>query len=488
MDFKQLEIKSQIHEAIEEIGFENMTEIQAQSIPLALQNKDILGQAQTGTGKTASFVIPILNQIEINSELQALILAPTRELAVQITEEIKKFGKYLKVNCISIYGGDPIERQLKLLKTGPQIVVGTPGRTIDLMNRKKLKLHNIQHFALDEVDEMLNMGFIDDVEIITQKLPKTKQTLLYSATMPSRIKKICDTYLNDPVHVKVKAKSLTVDKVSQSFMICKNSLKPEVVRDIILLRKNQKIILFVQTKRSCDEMFDYLNKQGLRVAKIHGDIVQQMRLRTIAQFRENQFEVLIATDVVARGIDIDNVDLVINMELPQDREYYIHRIGRTGRGKSVKGEAISVITPNEHRKEFRHYEKYLNCTIAEIKRPSKQDIITSLLMSNYNKIDTHITNSEIEEAYLSLTHLLLDNHNEKVIIPHLLAMLLPELSAKQSSADTPNRRDDRESDGRSRNRNNRGGSNRSGSNNRSRDNRTSRSSGGKDAAHRRRQR
>lgn len=433
MKYSELNVNDKILKAVEDMGFEEMTKIQEAAIMPAVMGEDILGQAQTGTGKTASFVIPVLEKLDFNSrDVQAIMLAPTRELAIQIKNEIGKIGKYMNINVVAVFGGDPIDKQIKLLRDKPQIVVGTPGRTLDLLKRKKLKLHEIKFFVLDEVDEMLNMGFIDDVEEIISQMPSQKQTLLFSATMPERIKRIANKYLTNPKHIKVNAKSLTVDKVEQGYMIVKHKQKLEVLEDILLLRQGEKVIVFAQTKKMCDEVYDYLKERQIRVGKIHGDIVQKTRTMTIEQFKKDRFDVLIATDVVARGIDIDGITLVVNLELPQDREYYIHRIGRTARGNSKKGEAITLVTPSAYSKEFKHYPKYLNCDIKELKRPTQKDIVGRLMWKYTEAIQTEIAkNDKLDESYYSLSATLLAEHNENLLIPILLKQLYPELGEKK---------------------------------------------------------
>ncbi len=429
MKLEELNLKPEIVKAVSEMGFDQFTEIQAQAIPFANEGRDVLGQAQTGTGKTAAFVIPVLEQLDLKSDdLQAIILAPTRELAIQICAEIEKIGKHMNVRTMSVYGGDPIDKQIKLLKNRPHIVAGTPGRCLDLLSRKKLKLHNIKYFVLDEVDEMLNMGFIDDVESITKAMPSQKQTLLFSATLPKEIKRICEKYLVDPAHIKVDAKSLTVDKVTQRFIVVKKKLKNEVLDNLLLLGGKQKVIVFTQTKRDCDELYDFLKEKRYRAGKIHGDIVQKTRTKTIEQFRDGKFEILVATDVVARGIDIDGVELVVNYELPQDIEYYIHRIGRTGRGTSEKGDAITLVTPAVYKKEFRTYPKRLKCEITEMERPTYAQVIEKLQGQYYSQVTKKIGTEEIDDNFNAMASMLLAEHNEYMLVPFLLKQLYPELS------------------------------------------------------------
>lgn len=500
MYFNELNIKEGLISDIKKKGFEEMTDIQKESIPPALEGRDILGQAQTGTGKTAAFLIPIINQLHLDQKsTQSLILVPTRELALQVYKEAESLGDALDVRALAVYGGDSIDRQIQGLKRNPHIVVATPGRAIDLINRKKLKLNHINFFCLDEVDEMLNMGFIEDIEFISSVMPKEKQTLLFSATMPDRIKKITQKYLIDPKIIKVKSKSIVADKVDQSYIIVKQKQKLLVLKNLIDLNKGNKIIIFAQTKRSTDEIHEFLQGQGLKVGKIHGDLPQNTRTKTIQSFRDGNLDYLVATDVVARGIDIDNIDLVINFELPQDIEYYIHRIGRTARGTSAKGRAITLVSPNIYNKEFKHYERQLNVKIKEEKKPELNDVIGALQGRYLEEISQDRKKSE--RAYQELASNLLEQMDAVELVEQLLIRAYPELSkeatlktiskiqgddSKRNNGNNRGGRNKRRSnsgrnDGRSNNRGNssRGDRNNGGNRNKSKKNKNSRKSSGK---------
>lgn len=460
MKFNELELREELQKVLVENGFEDATEIQSESIPVALSGRDIIGQAQTGTGKTLAFCLPILNAVADNDSLQVLMLAPTRELAVQIANEIDKLTKYMDVKVLSVYGGDPIDRQIQFLKKRPQIVVGTPGRVLDLIKRGKLKLHEVQYFVLDEVDEMLNMGFIDDVELIASKLNRDKQTLFFSATMPDRIKNICTKFLNDPEIIRVKSKSLTVDKVDQYYVVCKDQQKYQMLKNIIDFKANDKTIIFTQTKRKADEVYEFLIDHKYKVDKIHGDLTQKQRLSTIDRFKAGKLNFIVATDVVARGIDIEGVQLVINLELPQDIEYYIHRIGRTGRGNAARGEAITIVTPRAYDKEFRHYERKLNCVIDKFVPPTESEIVSKLQVSYFEKISESLS-KDIEQSYYDLADMFA-GEDSRVVIAALLQSAYPELSTKKRKVETVNtdrpRRDgDRRNDRGGRNGSGRGG-------------------------------
>ncbi|MFV0288077.1 MAG: DEAD/DEAH box helicase [Mycoplasmatales bacterium] len=431
MKFNELDIKETIKEAIAQKGFEQMTDIQKEAIPKALAGQDILGQAQTGTGKTAAFAIPIINQIEIeNKKVQALILVPTRELALQVAKEINSLTTEGVIKAISVFGGDPIDKQLRELKNNPQIVVATPGRCIDLINRNKLKIKNLKFFALDEVDEMLNMGFIEDVEYISSMMPSERQTLLFSATMPERIKKIANKYLQDPEVIKVKSKSIVADRVDQYYIKAKAKQKNLILKNIIDLNNKDKIIIFTQTKRSADEVSDFLLSYSLMVGKIHGDLPQAARTKTIQKFRDSTIQYLVATDVVARGIDIDNINLVINYELPQDIEYYIHRIGRTARGMDNKGRAITLVTPRAYDKEFRHYERQLKVKIKE-QHPPKVEEVIEILKEKYVK-QILKTNDVKEKSFYEVAQKLCEVKEAEQIIANLLKQLYPQLSKEEN--------------------------------------------------------
>ncbi len=477
MKFNELNIKKEILSAVEAKGFESMTDIQAESIPVALKGKDILGQAQTGTGKTAAFGIPIVNKIELeNKNVQALILVPTRELALQVAKELNSLAGSLPIKAISIYGGDPMEKQLRELRDKPQIVVATPGRCIDLINRNKLKVKNLKFFALDEVDEMLNMGFIDDVEFISSVMPETKQTLLFSATMPDKIKNIASKYLVEPHIIKVKSKSIVADRVEQFYIKAKAKQKNLVLKNLVDLNNKDKIIIFTQTKRSADEVSDFLLSYGLLVGKIHGDLPQKARTLTIEKFRQNKIQYLVATDVVARGIDIDNVDLVVNYELPQDIEYYIHRIGRTARGSSAKGKAITLVTPNAYDKEFRHYSKKLKVEIKELPQPKIGEVI-SILKEKYVK--QLVESKDIDEPiFFEMAHEIMEQKEVYQLLANLLFEKYPQLSKKENLKLV----EKSENNNGSRNSRNRGSNNSKGSRNRrsNSDNKSRRNDGRRD--------
>ena len=347
MKFNEFNLSAELLAEIEKAGFVEASPIQEQTIPLALEGKDVIGQAQTGTGKTAAFGLPTLEKIDVdNTVIQALVIAPTRELAVQSQEELFRFGRSKGVKVRSVYGGSSIEKQIKALKSGAHIVVGTPGRLLDLIKRKALKLDHIETLILDEADEMLNMGFLEDIEAIISRVPETRQTLLFSATMPEAIKRIGVQFMKEPEHVKIAAKELTTDLVDQYYIRVKEGEKFDTMTRLMDVEQPELAIVFGRTKRRVDELTRGLKIRGFRAEGIHGDLDQNKRLRVLRDFKNGNLDVLVATDVAARGLDISGVTHVYNYDIPQDPESYVHRIGRTGRAGKT-GQSITFVSPNE---------------------------------------------------------------------------------------------------------------------------------------------
>lgn len=369
--FKDLPLSKEVLKGIDNMGYENPTPIQERTIPTLLDGKDIIGQAQTGTGKTLAFGSVLLSQIQKKERcIQGLILSPTRELALQIHEELDRIGKYTNLSIVSVYGGSEIERQIRQIKKGADIIVGTPGRIQDLMRRKVLKFQNIQYLVLDEADEMLNMGFIDDIENILKNTPKEKQTILFSATMPSPIKKIASSYMQeDYMHIQIKTKSMTASTVSQYYFETNAKDKFEVLCRILDSRHIDNAIIFCRTKRSVDEIVKAMQQRHFQVEAMHGDLSQNQRMSTLKRFKSGHLQYLVATDVAARGIDVENISHVINYEMPQEEELYIHRIGRTGRANKT-GEAYSIVTSRE--KSF----------LKSIERKTKSSIERKMIPTN----------------------------------------------------------------------------------------------------------
>jgi ATP-dependent RNA helicase DeaD len=368
--FDDLAISKELLKAVREVGFEEMTPIQAKAIPLILQGRDVIGQAQTGTGKTLAFGLPVLESINPKTKKpQAVILCPTRELAIQVAEELQSMLKHKKeIAVLPVYGGQPIDRQIRGLKSGAHVIIGTPGRTIDHIRRGTLKLEAVKTVVLDEADEMLNMGFIDDVETILKHIPKERQTLLFSATMPGPILNLTRTYQKDPELVKVVHKQLTVPNVEQSYFELRESAKLDVLCRVVDMYGLKSSLVFCNTKRKVDEVVSQLAARAYLALGLHGDMTQVQRMHAMERFKRNRSEILVATDVAARGLDIDDIEAVFNYDMPQDEEYYVHRIGRTARaGKS--GQAFSFVVGSEIHM-LREIEAYASTIIEYKKIPS----------------------------------------------------------------------------------------------------------------------
>ena len=372
--FEDLPINDDIKRAVIEMGFEEPSPIQAQSIPVILSGKDVIGQAQTGTGKTAAFSIPILEMVDQNDKsLQAIVLCPTRELAIQVSAEIKKIGKYMHgVRTLPVYGGQPIDRQIKSLKSGVQVVIGTPGRVIDHINRKTLKLDKVKIVILDEADEMLDMGFREDIEMILSKTPEERQTTFFSATMAKGILDLTRKYQNDPEHIKVVRQELTVPNIKQYYIETRSSNKLEVLCRLVDVYNPKLSVVFCNTKRLADELVSDLQARGYFADALHGDLKQTQRDIVMDKFRNGTIDILVATDVAARGIDVDDVEAVFNYDLPQDEEYYVHRIGRTGRA-GRHGMSFTFVFGKDMRK-MRDIERYTKSKLAKHEIPSIADV------------------------------------------------------------------------------------------------------------------
>ncbi|MCK8825303.1 DEAD/DEAH box helicase [Fuchsiella alkaliacetigena] len=410
--FKELGLSTEINKAIEDMGFEEATPIQAQAIPHILEGKDVIGQAQTGTGKTAAFGIPTLEMVEEDSkEVQSLILCPTRELAIQVSEEIKRLSKYKrKIKALPIYGGQSIKRQIKALKKGVQIVIGTPGRIMDHMRRGTLKIANLKSIILDEADEMLNMGFRDDIETVLKGIEGERQTIFFSATMPRAILKLRKKYQNNPEIVKVVRKKLTVPNIEQAYFEVKKGNKLEVLSRLIDIYNPELALVFCNTRKQVDELAIKLQARGYFVDGLHGGLKQPQRDRVMNKFKNGTIEILVATDVAARGIDVDDIEIVFNYDIPQDQEYYVHRIGRTGRiGKT--GLAFTFVVGREIY-QLKSIEKYTKTNIERRRIPSANDVkeikmellldrVTETLENDNLTLETQLIEKLIEDDYVS---------------------------------------------------------------------------------------
>jgi ATP-dependent RNA helicase DeaD len=371
--FRALHLSEPVMRAVIDAGYEVPTPIQEQSIPILLEGRDLIGQAQTGTGKTAAFALPLAERLDPTQRYpQAIVLLPTRELCIQVAQEMHNLSRYRKLKVVPIYGGQPIDRQFRALSQGPQIVVGTPGRVLDHLRRGTLDLSRVQVVILDEADEMLNMGFLEDVEEILKSAPAERQTALFSATMPPRIAALARDYLKEPQRVSIESKRRTVAQIAQKYYEVAPSQKVEALARILDMETPGSAIVFCRTRRDVDELGEALQMRGYEVETLHGEMTQPARDRVMNRFRAGQADLLIATDVAARGLDIDQVTHVVNYDIPWDAESYVHRIGRTGRaGRS--GEAITLVSPRE-RYQLRQIERFINAPIRPARVPSTADV------------------------------------------------------------------------------------------------------------------
>lgn len=422
--FKDLGVSKPILQALEKMGFEEATPIQEQTIPYALEGRDVIGQAQTGTGKTAAFGIPMIETFQrIDRKIQGIVVAPTRELAIQVAEEINHLGKVKGIRALPIYGGQHMPRQIRALKERPHIVVATPGRLLDHMNRRTIRVNDVKIVVLDEADEMLNMGFIDDIQNILQNIPKTRQTLLFSATMPKEIRDIATNLMKDPKEIKVKAKELTVKNINQYFIEIPEQRKFDTLTNHLDIYAPELAIVFSRTKKRVDEIAEGLQIRGFRAEGIHGDLTQRQRINVLNKFKRGQIEVLVATDVAARGLDISGVTHVYNFDIPQDPESYVHRIGRTGRAGRT-GEALSFVTP----REIAHLQVIQRVTKSKINRmmpPTNKEAQLGQQQAAADKILTAVQEKELKNYHETANDLLKD-HDSITIISAALSLLTQE--------------------------------------------------------------
>ncbi len=413
LGFKELNLSKEIEKAIEDMGFEEATTIQAQSIPYMLEGRDVIGQAPTGTGKTAAFGITVLERIDPKSKvLQAVILCPTRELAIQVAGELKKISKYKTgIEILPIYGGQPIDRQIKALKKGVQIITGTPGRVMDHLDRRTLKMEDVKIVILDEADEMLDMGFRENIETIMRKIPQQRQTIFFSATMPKAILDLTKRYQNNPQFIKLVHKEVTVPNVEQFYFEVKQQAKTEALARLIDYYDLKLSLVFCNTKKRVDELVEDLKIRGYLADGLHGDMQQKQRDIVMSKFRRKDIEVLVATDVAARGIDVGDLEAVFNYDIPTDDEYYVHRIGRTARAGKA-GRAFSFVIGKEVYR-IRQIQQFTKTKIIAQKIPSISDveeIRTNIILENViDVIDaghlgeySNLVEKLIQEEYTSL--------------------------------------------------------------------------------------
>nr|PMI24961.1 ATP-dependent RNA helicase [Vibrio sp. 10N.286.46.E10] len=396
IQFNELALNDNILSALDSMGFVSPTPIQAAAIPLLLEGRDALGKAQTGTGKTAAFSLPLLNKINLNQHKpQAIIMAPTRELAIQVAAEIKNLGRDIKgLKVIEIYGGASIVDQMRALSRGAHIVVGTPGRVKDLLTRDRLHLDEAHTFVLDEADEMLKMGFVDDVTWILEQAPESAQRVLFSATMPPMVKTIVDRYLRNPAKVDVAGTNHTVDKVAQNFWVVKGVEKDEAMSRLLETEETDASIVFVRTRQDTERLADWLSARGFKAAALHGDIPQSLRERTVDHIKQGVIDILVATDVVARGLDVPRITHVFNYDIPFDVESYIHRIGRTGRA-GRKGKAILLVRTNQIRM-LRTIERVTKSSMEEIQLPLRDQVAAARVAKLGAELETEKESKALE--------------------------------------------------------------------------------------------
>ncbi len=455
--FEDVNLSAELQKGIKAMGFEEMSPIQSQAIPVLLDGKDVIGQAQTGTGKTAAFGIPILEMTDSTDKtIQALVLCPTRELSIQVAEEISNLGKFKKgLKVLPVYGGQPIDRQLRALKAGVQIVIGTPGRVIDHIKRKTIKTENIKLMVLDEADEMFDMGFRDDIELVMNTLHEDRQTIFFSATMAPEIVKFASRYQDNPELIKVVHKELTVPNVEQAYFEMKNHMKTEILSRLMDMYNPKLTVVFCNTKKKVDELTGELQSRGYFADGLHGDLKQSQRDTVMNKFRKGTIEILIATDVAARGLDVDDVDLVINYDMPQDDEYYVHRIGRTARA-GREGKAFSFVSGRDIYK-LKDIQRYTKTSIERRDLPTLKDIESNYTSTMLEKIKQEIDKGELSKYETIVDTLLQEDYTSLDIAAALLKFYMVEnrldgheeldmvdFGKKQSFSDNRDRNRDRD--------------------------------------------
>ena len=426
MLFNELNLPEEILRAVEDMGFSEATEIQSKAIPVMLEGKDLVGKSNTGTGKTAAFGIPAAVSVTRGGKngVEVLILCPTRELAMQACKEIEKFSAYMPwVKPCAVYGGAAMDKQISELRRGANIVVGTPGRVMDHIGRKTLKLDNLRTIVLDEADEMLNMGFREDIETILSFVPEERQTVLFSATMPPPIMAITKEYQNDPVVIKVESKARTVDTIEQKYFEVPMGRKTDALKLLLIAYEPKLSMVFCNTKKMVDELTEALVSKGFKAAGLHGDMKQASRTQVLSAFKSGSINVLIATEFAARGIDVEGVDCVFKYDLPQDNEYYIHRIGRTGRaGKS--GAAYTIISGRKQFYELKNIASFIKADIARAELPGRDEIVARKAAHVNEKILSAVESGKYESCRADVQKLMESGLSAEDIAVALLGMRL----------------------------------------------------------------
>lgn len=430
--FSELNVNPLILEGIEKMNYQEMTDVQEKVIPIALENKDIIAQAPTGTGKTIAFAIPILENIDpVLDKVQALVISPTRELAVQIAKEINNVSKcFDDTFALAVYGGEIIDKQIYNLKKRPKIIVATPGRLMDHLERRTIRLNDVRMVVLDEADEMLNMGFIDDITSILERIPNEHQTMLFSATISKDIEKIANQFLSSPSSVKISKNRLTVDLIEQRYIDVKEKDKIEVISRILDINDYKLVMIFCNTKKSVDDVTSALLIRGTLAEALHGDMKQMQRDRVMSRFRSGQINVLVASDVAARGLDIDDVDVVFNYDVPTDEEYYVHRIGRTGRAKKT-GLSITLVTRQEKSK-LRSIMSYTKSSIEQMMIPSLEKVMKVRVKKIMYEAITSLENeNNLINSYVNKEMSKIDGVDKDQLIRGLIALQLSNKNENQ---------------------------------------------------------
>lgn len=466
--FADLNLSAETLQSLIDMGFTTPSPIQEQAIPFLLEGKDLIGQAQTGTGKTAAFAVPAIELIDVEKRgVQTLVMCPTRELAIQVAEEFKKIGKYKKgFRTVAVYGGSSIDKQIQALRQGVQVVIGTPGRIMDHIDRGTLKLDSIEMVILDEADEMLNMGFIDDIESILSNTPEGRQTVFFSATMPKPIMDLTRRFQKNPEIIKVAAKELTVSNIEQFYFEVRHTARVEAMSRIIDMHGLKLMLVFCNQKRVVDELVEELQVRGMMAEGIHGDLRQQQRNNVLAKFKQGVVSILVATDVAARGIDVDNVDAVFNYDIPLDDESYVHRIGRTGRA-GRKGKSFTFLTGRKDALRMRDIERYTKSQVAKGEVPSGAEIEAFRKAQFVEKI-TNLVNADQFNEFIPLAEQIIATGISPLkIIASLSKLHLGTLTSKTGgdenfSVETRGSRDGSDRGGRDRDRGDRSGSDRGG--------------------------
>ena len=419
--FEELGVSQETVQSLRNMNFISPTGIQTETIPYVLSGIDILAQAQTGSGKTGAFGIPLVDTVRKSDQLQSLILAPTRELAQQVGEQLRLMSRAKGLKVSIVFGGTSIERQIQDLKKRPQIIVGTPGRVIDHINRRTIKLDSLTHLVLDEADEMLNMGFLEDIESIIKQVPENRQTLLFSATMPDDIKRIGVQFMKDPEHVRIKSNEMTATLIDQYFVKCKDYEKFDIMTRLLDVQTPELTIVFGRTKRRVDELARGLEMRGYRAEGIHGDLSQQKRMSVLRDFKNNHLDILVATDVAARGLDISGVTHVYNYDIPQDPESYVHRIGRTGRA-GQEGMSVTFVTPNEM-DYLRVIEELTRKRMTSLRPPTQTEALEGQTKTAIESIDEMMKTVEPRRFKEAVSYLLDEYEPEELAALLLKSMI-----------------------------------------------------------------